>query len=130
MDIEIKLLEGQKVEATFNGFKVVSDQPVENKGENSFPSPFDYFLASTAMCAGFFVKSYCNARNLPADRIKIVQKSTKSPENKYKYQIEINLEVPEEFSEKDRTGLVRAIEGCSVKKAINEIPEFVIKFQN
>lgn len=130
MDIEINLLEGQKVEASFNGFKIVSDQPVENKGDNSAPSPFDYFMASTAMCAGFFVKSYCNARGLPAEKIKLKQKSIKSPENKYKYQIEIYLEVPEDFSEKDRAGLIRAIEGCSVKKAINEIPEFAIKLEN
>ena len=35
----------------FDDFTVISDQPIRYKGDGSAPGPFDYFLASSAMCA-------------------------------------------------------------------------------
>lgn len=127
MEIKVTLLDNQKLQAEFNGFKIQSDQPENNKGENTAPSPFDYFLTSTALCAGYFVKAYCQPRNLPTDQIEIIQKNSKDPENKYKQIVEFVVRVPKDFSEKDRMGIVRSVEGCSVKKTIQEIPEFKIE---
>ncbi len=127
MDIEVKLLDGQKLEALFDGFSVLSDQPLSNKGNNEAPSPYDYFLASTALCAGYFTKQYCLARNISLEGIKIVQKNIRDHENKYKQFVTISVTVPKNFPEKDRQGIIRSIEGCSVKKTIMEIPEFKIE---
>lgn len=126
MDIEVRLLEEQKLEASFDGFKVLADQPEKNGGTNSAPGPFDYFLASTALCAGYFIKSYCLARNLPTSEIKVFQSISRDPENKYKISFNLSINVPESFSDKDKAGLVRAVEGCTVKKAIAEHPQFCV----
>ena len=127
MEITISLLENQKLEAHFDSHTVLCDQPTNNKGEDSAPSPFDYFLASTALCAGYFVKAYCSSRNISMEGIKIVQNNLKDSENKYKYTFEIKVFVPESFSVKDREGILRSVEGCSVKKAIQQIPEFKVE---
>jgi ribosomal protein S12 methylthiotransferase accessory factor len=130
MEINVSYLGKQRINANFDGFNVVADQPISNHGENTGPSPFDYFLASTALCAGYFVKAYCDARNLPVDGIKISQvNSKKDPENKYKQTFEIKVHVPESFSAKDKEGILRSVEGCSVKKAIQQIPEFIVTVQ-
>ncbi len=127
MEIKVSLLEKQKLVAEFDGFSVFADQPVSSNGENSAPGPFDYFLASTALCAGYFVKAYCLPRNLPTEGISIVQNNVKDPENKYKHTFNISVHLPEGFSEKDREGILRAVEGCSVKKAIQQIPDFKVE---
>jgi ribosomal protein S12 methylthiotransferase accessory factor len=127
MEIKVLLKENQKLEAHFDGFTVFSDQPLSNKGDNTAPSPFDYFLASTAMCAGYFIKAYCQPRGIPTDEIQITQINTKDPEVKYKQHINIIVKVPESISEKDRLGIMRSIEGCSVKKAIQQVPEIKIE---
>lgn len=127
MQITISLLENQKLEAHFDNHTILCDQPINNKGEDSAPSPFDYFLASTALCAGFFVKAYCSSRNISTEGIKIVQNNIKDSENKYKYTFDIKVFVPESFSIKDREGILRSVEGCSVKKAIQQIPEFNVE---
>lgn len=126
MKITIDLKENQKMEAHFEGLTVLCDQPVSNGGEGSAPSPFDYFLASTALCAGYYVKAYCKTRNLSTEGIKIIQHNTKDADNKFKHSFDISVEVPETISEKDRDGLVRSIEGCAVKKAIQQMPDFKI----
>ncbi|MGE8149491.1 LysR family transcriptional regulator, partial [Pseudomonas frederiksbergensis] len=36
-------------------YTVGPDQPIRYKGDGSAPGPFDYFLASSALCAAYFV---------------------------------------------------------------------------
>ncbi len=127
MEINVSYLGNQKINASFDGFNVVADQPVSNHGENTAPSPFDYFLASTSLCAAYYVKAYCDARILSVEGIKITQvNSKKDPENKYKQTFEIKVEVPASFTQKDKDGIARSVEGCSVKKAIQQMPEFLV----
>lgn len=127
MQIIVSLLENQKLVASFDGYNVPCDQPVSNKGEATAPSPFDYFLASTAFCAGYFVKAYCVSRNISTEGIKIIQSATHADDNKYKYTFDIKVQVPESFSQKDREGILRSVNGCSVKKAIQQLPEFNVE---
>lgn len=124
MEIEVLLKENQKLEAKFDNHLVLSDQPLSNQGEDSAPSPFDYFLASTAMCAGYYTKAYCKARNIPFENIKIVQQSKKDSAGKLHLSIEVYL--PQDLEDKHRDGIKRAVEGCSVKKAIQLVPEFEV----
>jgi len=126
MEIKIELLENQKLMAKFDAFSILSDQPAENHGENSAPSPFDYFLASTAMCAGYFTKAYCRPRNISTEGIEIKQTTTRNPENKYQIHFKIEVKFPEHINTKDREGILRSIEGCTVKKAIMNSPTFEI----
>ena len=67
MEIKVNFLDNLRVEATFDDFSVITDQPIRYKGDGSAPSPFDYFLASSALCAGYFVRVYCLARDIQAN---------------------------------------------------------------
>ena len=73
MDIEIFFAGNKKVHANLNQFIIKTDQPVKAGGDGQEPSPFDLFLASLGTCAGIFVKSFCDQRNLPTDKIKIIE---------------------------------------------------------
>ena len=65
--MEITFPGGVQANAQFNGFEIVTDQPEKNGGQNSAPSPFDFFLASLGTCAGFFALRFCQQRELPTD---------------------------------------------------------------
>ena len=45
----------KKVDAEFNGFTIKTDQPVNQGGVGSAPTPFETFLASLGTCAGIYV---------------------------------------------------------------------------
>ena len=127
MQIEVKYLDNLKVEANFDDYKIVSDQPVRYKGDGTAPGPFDYFLASSAMCAAYFVKVYCLARNIPTNDIKVYQDNIVSPENRYQQTFKIIVELPASISEKDKAGIIASIDRCTVKKTIQQGPEFIIE---
>ncbi len=127
MEIKVDFLDNLRLEAKFDDFSVIADQPIRYKGDGSAPSPFDYFLASSALCAAYFVKVYCNSRDIPTDGIRIAQNNIVDPENRYNQIFKIQVELPEHISEKDRLGILRSIDRCTVKKVVQTQPEFQIE---
>lgn len=127
MEIKVNYLDNLRQEAKFDDFTVIADQPIRYKGDGSAPGPFDYFLASSALCAAYFVKVYCAARDIPTENIRLSQNNIVDPENRYKQIFKIQVELPTDISEKDRQGILRSIDRCTVKKVIQTGPEFVIE---
>jgi ribosomal protein S12 methylthiotransferase accessory factor len=126
MEIKVNFLDNLRLEAKFDDFTVIADQPIRYKGDGSAPSPFDYFLASSALCAAYFVKVYCKSRDIPTEDIRLSQNNIVDPENRYNQIFQIQVELPEYISEKDRLGILRSIDRCTVKKVVQEGPEFKI----
>ncbi|MDZ3991517.1 OsmC domain/YcaO domain-containing protein [Pseudomonas sp. Teo4] len=127
MEIKVNFLDNLRLEAKFDDFTVIADQPIRYKGDGSAPGPFDYFLASSALCAAYFVKLYCQTRNIPTENIRLSQNNIVDPENRYNQIFKIQVELPEDISEKDRQGILRSIDRCTVKKVVQTGPEFIIE---
>ena len=127
MEIKVNFLDKLRLEAKFDDFTVVADQPIRYKGDGSAPGPFDYFLASSALCAAYFVKLYCTTRNIPTENIRLSQNNIVDPENRYQQIFKIQVELPADMSDKDRQGILRSIDRCTVKKVVQAGPEFVIE---
>jgi len=127
MEIKVNFLDNLRLEAKFDDFTVIADQPIRYKGDGSAPGPFDYFLASSALCAAYFVKLYCETRNIPTDNIRLSQNNIVDPENRYNQIFKIQVELPADISEKDRQGILRSIDRCTVKKVVQTGPEFIIE---
>jgi ribosomal protein S12 methylthiotransferase accessory factor len=118
MQVKVRFLDNLRLEASFDDFTVISDQPIRYKGDGTAPGPFDYFLASSALCAAYFAKAYCNARDIPTEDMSIVQDNIVDPENRYQQIFKIRAEIPEEISDKDRDGIISAMDRCTVKRVI------------
>jgi ribosomal protein S12 methylthiotransferase accessory factor len=127
MEIKVNFLDNLRLEAKFDDYTVIADQPIRYKGDASAPGPFDYFLASSALCAAYFVKVYCAARDIPTDDIRLSQNNIVDPEDRYNQIFQIQVELPDTISDKDRTGILRSIERCTVKKVVQSGPEFKIE---
>ena len=127
MEIKVNFLDKLRLEAKFDDFTVIADQPIRYKGDGSAPGPFDYFLASSALCAAYFVKLYCDTRNISTENIRLSQNNIVDPENRYQQIFKIQVELPSDITELDRRGIMRSIDRCTVKKVVQAGPEFVIE---
>ncbi|PPC83239.1 MAG: OsmC domain/YcaO domain-containing protein [Methylotenera sp.] len=127
MEIKVNFLDKLRLEAKFDDFTVIADQPIRYKGDGSAPGPFDYFLASSALCAAYFVKLYCDTRHIPTENIRLSHNNIVDPENRYQQIFKIQVELPADISDKDRQGILRSIDRCTVKKVVQTGPEFVIE---
>ena len=125
--MEITFEGGKVVTAFTHGHSIKTDQPLDNGGENSAPSPFDLFLASIGTCAGIYVKSFCDKRQIPSEGIKLIQKTVFDKETDLPTSISIDIRVPEGFPEKYLSSLISVAELCKVKKTMYNPPVFEIK---
>jgi putative redox protein len=125
-ELEITLDGGKAVSAHFDGHIIRTDQPLDNGGTNTAPSPFDLFLASIGTCAGIYVKSFCDKRDLPSKGIKIIQTLEFGEDKRVPSAINLNIKLPAGFPEKYTEAVINAAELCLVKKTILNKPEFKI----
>jgi ribosomal protein S12 methylthiotransferase accessory factor len=123
----VTLAGGKKVDTEIGGHVIRTDQPVTNGGEDTAPAPFDLFLAALGTCAGIYVASFCQKRELPTEGIRIRQRWERDRETGVLVKVELDIEVPSSFPEKYRDALVRVADQCAVKKAIQAQPQFEVR---
>ena len=126
MDIRITFPGGKRVDATVGSHVVKTDQVEQRGGNGSAPEPFDLFLASLATCAGAYVLSFCDARGLPSAGIELVQHQHFDEATHRLERVELEVLLPAAFPEKYRAAVLRAAEGCKVRKALAAPPEVMV----
>ena len=129
MDIELTVSfpGNKKVDASFKGFTIKTDQPVTNGGEGTAPSPFDLFLASIGTCAGIYVLDFCTNRGISLEKVRVVQTMKRDPETHMVTDVTLRIELPKDFPDKYKESLIRAVDLCTVKKHIAQPPKFTIE---
>jgi ribosomal protein S12 methylthiotransferase accessory factor len=129
-DIEVTFPGGKRVDATVGPYVVHTDQPLEEGGNASAVAPFDLFLASLATCAGFYVLSFCQARGLSMEGIGLREDVDVDPATKLPRRVRLELRLPASFPDKYRAAVVRAAEGCKVRKTIAVAPAIEVVVQS
>jgi len=128
--MEITFDGNKVVTAHVNGHIIRTDQPLDNGGGDSAPAPFDLYLAAIGTCAGIYVKSFCDKRNIPTEGIKIFQKTEFSETTDLPVNLTIEIQLPPDFPEKYKASVISAAELCKVKKSIASPPSFQIITSN
>ena len=122
MEMMIDFPGGSRVDAHFGNFTIKTDQPPVA----SAPSPFDTFLAAIGTCAGIYVLGFCQQRSLPTEGLRIVQRMHRDPATGLVAKIDLEIQVPPNFPEKYLPAMVRSAELCTVKKHLENPPQFEV----
>jgi len=126
MEIDVTFPGNLKVDAEIGGFTVRTDQPSSVGGDGSAPSPFALFLASLASCAGFYVLAFLKQRGLSTEGAGLTMRAGRDANTGLVGTVEIDVRLPEDFPEKYRGAVLRAVDQCTVKKHLAHPPEFVV----
>ncbi len=116
---------GQRVDASFDGQIVHTDQSREHGGEGLAPEPFSLFLASLATCAGLYVLGFCRARALSTEAVRVTQESTFDTGG-HLQRVRLLVTLPHDFPEKYVSAVRAAAMGCKVKKTLASPPEVLV----
>ena len=130
MEMHVNSPGGLRVEARFGDFVVATDQPEEDGGTNTAPSPFDLFLASLATCAGYYVTAFCKERGLPTEGIALKLTSDWNDQTHLAENIRMDISLPDGFPEKYRRAVKRVAGMCTVKRHLDNPPAFSIETHN
>ena len=126
MDMKIFFEGKKKVSAEFNGQIIDTDQTLQAGGDGSAPAPFTLFLASIGTCAGIYVKSFCIQRNIPTDDITITQKMNYNYKTRLIDNIELQVNLPNNFPDKYKAAVINAANLCAVKEHLKSPPNIEV----
>jgi uncharacterized OsmC-like protein len=125
--IDVQFPGGKRVDVSIGDFLIKTDQSLKHGGDAAAPEPFTLFIASLASCAGIFALGFCQKRELSTEGMDLKMVCERDEKNILITRMTLQLTLPEGFPEKYRSGIVRAMELCTVKKNIMAPPEFVIE---
>jgi len=117
---------GSAVTAHYQGFDIQTDQPASDGVDNRAPTPYDLFIASLGTCAGFYALRFCQQRQLPTTGLQLTVDIDRDPVSKRLERVTIILHLPDGFPEKYRGAIVRAVDQCSVKRALLDPPVIAV----
>ena len=109
----------KKVDVKFKDFLVKTDQAKKNGGDETAPEPFALFLASLGTCAGIYAKSFCDIRELDTTGMKLELTPYFNKDLPHMEKMEITLHVNQSFPEKYIKPIIKAMNGCAVKKQLH-----------
>lgn len=109
----------KKVDVQFDDFTIKTDQKKVYGGEETAPDPFNIFLSSLSACAGIFAISFCNSRALDSDGMYLLLEVFFKEGQNHMDEIRMTLHVNKQFPEKYIKPIIKAMNGCSVKKQLH-----------
>ena len=109
----------QRVRADYEGLAIETDQ------NGTMPAPYDLFLASLATCAGFYALAFMQQRDIATAGSQLTMDWRRDRASKRLESVDIRLQLPPDFPEKYRQAIVRAMDQCAVKRALDDPPTIV-----
>ena len=118
MEMIIDFPGGQRVDAH------LGPQIIKTNQDGTDPAPFALFLASIGTCAGIYVLSFCQQRNLSTKGVQVIQRVHSNPFTRMVDKVDLEIQVPDDFPKEYHDALVRTANLCAVKKHLEKPPEF------
>ena len=116
---EVQFQENKKIDIQLGGFTVKTDQPTEDGGDNTAPSPFDLFLAGLASCTAVYARSFCESRHIPCQGMSLSLDPFFKEGAKRMEKVVITLHVPQAFPEKYIKAVIKSMGMCAVKNQMH-----------
>lgn len=117
---------GDRLHIDVRGHELSVDQPVEDGGGDTAPTPTELFLAGLSACVGFYAERFLRRHSLSPEGLS-VSCTYGWAENPHRVgEIELAVEAPGITTAK-REAFTRVIERCTVHNTLAHAPEVRIR---
>jgi uncharacterized OsmC-like protein len=128
-DIQVRHEGGDRYRIEVRGHEVMVDQPVEDGGDDSAPTPTELFVASLAACVAFYGGRYLIRHDLPVDGFEVGCSFELASDRPARVRsIHIDVHLPGGFPEGRRDALLAVLRHCTVHNSISMKPDVAIVF--
>jgi len=130
MSMKIRHLGGWRFNVRCRGHQIVSDQPLEEDGENTGMTPVELFVSSLGCCIGVYAKMFCERHKIPYEGMKIdlewKMAGNPSRVSEFKATIHLEKDVEPDLAQ----GILRMVKHCTVHNTIRDPPEIAISISS
>jgi len=108
------------------GHVLLADQPVEDGGDDTAPTPTEMFVSSLAACVAFYAERFLRRHGLPAEGLNVTA-DCRWAENPHRVgEIVLDVEAPG-LTEMKREAFERVIDHCTVHNSFRVSPVVRVK---
>ncbi len=107
----------KKVKVRVKDFDIWTDQPKEQGGDSSAPTPIDLFLASLGSCSGVFVLNFLKQHALP-ENVYLTLEPVWNINDYVIDKINVIIHTPAGFPEKYKHALIEVAKRCLVARHV------------
>src|SRR5665648_993990 len=117
---------GDHFDINVRGHVVRVDQPVEDGGDDTAPTPTELFIASLASCVAFYARRYLARHNLPTDGLAVEATFEMGARPARVAGIDLRLVVPQGVPTERLDPLLAVATHCTVHNTLTSEPEVSI----
>jgi putative redox protein len=123
MEVVVEHLGAVQFEIKARQHTFISDQPIDNGGDDEGMTPPELLLASLGSCAAFYAVDYLKRNSLlrVGVKVRVTADKVKAPFRLDNFKIEV--EVPGEIEENHLQGLDDAVHRCLIHNTLQHPPK-------
>ncbi|HEY7755563.1 MAG TPA: OsmC family protein [Actinomycetota bacterium] len=128
-DIQVRHEGGDRYRIAVRGHEIRVDQPVEDGGDDSAPTPTELFVAGLASCVAFYGGRYLTRHELPVEGFEVECSFELASDRPARVRtIHLDVHLPDGFPEERRDALIAVLRRCTVHNSLSLKPDVAIVF--
>jgi uncharacterized OsmC-like protein len=126
MKMTVAFKGGSRFDITSRRHTLVTDQPVEDGGQDAGMSPVELFVGSLASCVAYFVGRYCVRHQIPCDGFSIETDWSYAEQPHRVGAVDMRINLPAAVTVEQQERLLKVAHGCTVHQSIAVPPSVTI----
>jgi uncharacterized OsmC-like protein len=117
---------GDRFTIDVRGHRILVDQPVDEGGENTAPTPTELFVAGLASCVAHYARRYLARHDLPTEGLAVETTFSFASKPARVGRVDIRLHLPDGVPAERRAALLAVASHCTVHNSLEQPPEVVV----
>jgi len=118
MKMKVEFRGGSRFNIISRRHTFITDQPVEDGGQDAGMSPVELFVGSIASCVGYFVGRYCARHKIPCERFTVDAEWSYAEQPHRVGSVSMRINLPAQLTAEQRERLLKVAHGCTVHQSI------------
>ena len=118
MNMKVEFRGGARFDIASGSHVVVTDQPVEDGGQDAGMSPVELFVGSIASCVGYFVGRYCARHKIACEGFTVDADWSYAEQPHRVGSVSMRINLPVQLTSEQRERLLKVAHGCTVHQSI------------
>jgi uncharacterized OsmC-like protein len=121
---------GDRYRIRIRGHEVLVDQPIDDGGEDTAPTPTELWVAGLASCVAFYGGRFLRRHDLPTEGFSVDCGFMFAPDRPARVgKVEVVVHLPVGFPEERRKAFLSVVEHCTVHNSMQAPPEVGIALE-
>ena len=129
MNMKVEFRGGARFDIVSGRHTLVTDQPVEDGGQDAGMSPVELFVGSLASCVAYFVGQYCRRYQIPNEGFTVDADWSYAEQPHRVGAVSLRINLPAQVTPEQRERLLKVAHGCTVHQSIAVPPALRIDLQ-